>query len=415
MNRSEIVKLKEQRATIWEQSKTLLDESRDSDGWSAEREAKWSALDADIDRLTKDIDRGEKILQLDARDIEINDEREDRTGLSADEYDAVFRSYLVEGVSGLEPAQKRVLQGRAAKLDPQMRALAVGTGGAGGYTVPEGFWNRVVETQAAYGGVANVANIITTTTGNDLPWMTNDDTGNEGAILAEGVAISEQDVSFGTRTLGAYLYTSKLVRVSYQLLQDSSIDIESFLGRKFGARLARIHNRHETVGTGTGQPQGIVTGATTGKTTAAPTAITYDEIVDLVHSVDPAYRSAPGAGFMFADGVLAYLRKVRDDVGGAGLGRPLWEPSVQVGVPSTIFGYGYTVNQNMASAVTALSTTALFGDFNSGYVIRRVRDLQLVRLEERYAEYLQVGFFAFDREDAVCDDNSAYKALVQHS
>ena len=86
---------------------------------------------------------------------------------------------------------------------------------------------------------------------------------------------------------------------------------------------------------------------------------------------------------------------------------------MQVGQPNTLFGYPYSINQSMASTVATTNVTALFGDFNSGYVIRNVRGIQTVRLEERYAEYLQVGFFAFDRQDAIVDDASAYKALTQ--
>lgn len=411
MDRAEIRDLKEKRARVWEQSKALLDDATAS-GWTAENETKWAALDADITALTTSIDRGEKLLALDARDAELDAQRRDETGTSRDEYDAVFRAYLAQGAADLEPAQRRVLQANTSKSLPK-NALGVGTGGAGGYTVPEGFWQKVTETQKAFGGVAGVANTITTDTGNDLPWMTNDDTSNEGAILAENAAVSEQDVSFGTNILGAYLYTSKLIRVSVQLLQDSSVDIESFLARKAGVRLARIHNRHQTTGTGTGQPRGIVTGATTGKTTNSSTAITFDEIVDLVHSVDPAYRQGDNVAFMVNDAILAYLRKVRDDSGGAGVGRPLWEPSVQVGAPSTLFGYPYIVNQHMASTVAASNTTALFGNFNEGYVIRNVAGATAVRLAERYAEYLQVGFFVYDRQDATTDDTNAYKALVQ--
>ncbi len=46
-----------------------------------------------------------------------------------------------------------------------------------------------------------------------------------------------------------------------------------------------------------------------GITTAGATTITYDNIVDLVHSVDPAYRA--GARFMFNDTVLASIRKLK--------------------------------------------------------------------------------------------------------
>ena len=40
----------------------------------------------------------------------------------------------------------------------------------------------------------------------------------------------------------------------------------------------------------------------------------YDEIIDLVHSVDPAYRSA-GCSYQLADATLAAVRKLKGDDG----------------------------------------------------------------------------------------------------
>jgi HK97 family phage major capsid protein len=414
MDREAIRKLKEQRASVWEQAKSLLDEvnarTGDDAGWHGEEDATWARLDAEVDELTKSIDRNEKLLELNVRDAAVIEEREEKTGTPVEQYNAVFDTYVRQGMGGLEPDERRILAGHAT--DPELRAQGVGTGAAGGFTVPEGFWNRIVETKLAFGGVSQVASNITTATGQDLPWMTNDDTGNVGAILSENTQITEQDIVMGTDSLGAYLYTSKLIRVSYQLLQDSAVDVEGLLARKMGERLARIHNTHQTTGTGTAQPQGIVVGATTGKTTASGTAITYNEIIDLIHSVDPAYRG-PQAQFMFNDGILGYLRKIVDDSGGAGLGRPLWEPSVQVGAPNTIHGHAYTINQDMQATVATATTTILFGDFAAGYIIRDVKGVNVVRLDERYADYLQVGWFAYDRQDSLVDDANAYKAMVQ--
>lgn len=409
---AELRKLREQLVTARKDSEAILVEASGVEGGlSGELLARFE----NSDNVVADLDRGivalERSIALDAKDAEIVEEREERTGTPAEQYNETFGRYIRSGMSGLSMEDRSILAGNA---DSELRAQSVGVGSAGGYTVPEGFWNRVAETKLAFGSVASVANVITTESGNDLPWMTNDDTSNVGAILAENTQISEQDVTFGVRTLSAYLYTSKLIRVSYQLMQDSAIDIEGFLARKMGERLGRIHNTHQTNGSGSAQPEGIVTGATTGKTTASSTAITYNEIVDLIHSVDPAYRST-NAKFMFSDSVLSYLRKIVDDSGGSGLGRPIWEPSVQVGAPNTIHGFPYVVNQDMAVSGPLVSgdTTMLFGDFATGYVVRDVKGLSVVRLDERYADYLQVGWFAYDRQDSVTDDTAAYKALVQ--
>tara|TARA_R110000787_G_scaffold26337_1_gene73673 strand:- start:714 stop:1958 length:1245 start_codon:yes stop_codon:yes gene_type:complete len=409
---AELRKMREQLVTARKDSEAILVEASGVEGGlSGELLARFENSDnvvADLDRAIVALERNHA---LDARDAEIVEEREERTGTPAEQYNETFGRYIRNGMSGLSMEDRNVLAG---KSDPELRAQSVGVGSAGGFTVPEGFWNRVAETKLAFSSVASVANVITTADGADLPWMTNDDTGNVGAILAENTQIAEQDVTFGVRTLGAYLYTSKLIRVSYQLMQDSAIDIEGFLARKMGERLGRIHNTHQTNGTGSAQPEGIVTGATTGKTTASATIITYNEIVDLIHSVDPAYRST-NAKFMFSDSVLSYLRKIVDDSGGTGLGRPIWEPSVQVGAPNTIHGHPYVINQDMAVSgpLVTTETTMLFGDFSTGFVVRDVKGLSVVRLDERYADYLQVGWFAYDRQDSVTDDTAAYKALVQ--
>lgn len=48
--------------------------------------------------------------------------------------------------------------------------------------------------------------------------------------------------------------------------------------------------------------------------------------------------------------------------------------------------------------------------FELAYVIRDVTGVQLLRLEERYADFLQVGFLAFQRSDAKPQDAGAIRA-----
>ena len=411
--------LREKRAGIWAQAQEFAQRAEKGEAMSDEDNAAWERALADVDALKVQIDNIERTAALDTQFREIDDQTTvvDTRGTpngSRDEYRDAFNAYLRFGLSELEPEQKRLL--RANFTSAEKRAQGVGTGSAGGYTVPQGFWAKVTETMKYYGGVvAAGAETINTDRGDDLPWPTNDDTSNEGALLSENTQISEQDLTYGQKELGGYMYTSKLIRVALQLIQDAGVDAEGFVSRKAGERLGRIHNNHQTVGTGSSQPQGVITGATTGKTTASGTAITYNEIVDLIHSVDVAYRQAPptDVAFMLHDLVLAYVRKIRDDSGGSGLGRPIWEPSVQVGVPDSLLGYRVVVNNHMASTVATTNKTIAFGNFRAGYVVRNINGGQLMRLEERYADYLQVGFFAFGRMDALVQDTSAVKLLVQ--
>jgi HK97 family phage major capsid protein len=273
------------------------------------------------------------------------------------------------------------------------------------------------EAMKAYGGLINLANVITTSTGNTLQWPTNDDTANKGAILAENTQISETDLTFGTRAIGAHTYTSKLVRVSLQLLQDSAFDLNAWLPRKLGERIGRAIAEDLISGTGVAEPTGLLPNATaSGVTSTAASwttrnagndALVFDALIDLEHSIDPAYRT--NTRFLVSDKVLSTLRKVKDADN-----RPLWLPVPTPGMPATINGQPYAIDQGMPAKSTWASADrpVLYGNFREGYLVRQVLDVQQVRLAERYADYLQVGFFGFMRMDAMPDDANAVKALV---
>jgi len=424
--------LREKRANAWTQACEFRDRDKKGDALSAEDEAAWQRAIDEVDALGNQIENRERSDTLDKRFTEIDDETKrnaaagdgrasDGTGGDGasldDEYRKAFGAFLRYGLDELEPDQRKLVRAQF-RSDPDVRAQGAGTGAAGGYTVPEGFWAKVTETMKYFGGVLQAGvEILDTDSGQDIPWPTNDDTGNEGALLSENVQVGEQDLAFGGKSLGAWMYTSRLVRVSLQLLQDSGIDVDSFVARKLGERLGRIFNRHWTSGTGANQPQGFVTGATTGVSlaVAATDQQIVNAIIDLIHSVDVAYRSGPGVGFQLHDLILARVRKVRDDSGGAGLGRPIWEPSIQVGQPDTLFGYALTVNNHMASSAAPFVSgdkPVAFGSFRAQYVARRVRGAQMLRLAERYADFLQVGFLAFQRADGVVQDAAAAKVLT---
>ena len=174
-------------------------------------------------------------------------------------------------------------------------------------------------------------------------------------------------------------------------------------GARLGERIGRILNTHLTTGSGSSQPNGLVTGATSGVTAASGTAVTYGELIDLKHSVDPAYRG--NATWMFSDATLAALKKLVD-----GDSRPLWNPGIANGEPDRLDGDRYVVNNDvldMASSAKAI----IYGDL-SKYVIRDVAGMTLLRLNERYADVGQVGFIAFSRHDGDSLDATAFKCIT---
>lgn len=293
--------------------------------------------------------------------------------------------------SGLELGNNRLsfkLNAKAPKTQGEARAQSL-SGSAGGYTVPQGFLNQLESSLLAFGGMREVATILRTGEGNDLPIPTVSDHSNVGAILAENTQVAEQDVAFGQITMKAYKYSSKLIRVSAELLQDSAIDLESFIGGALGERVARILNTHFTSGDNSSKPQGIsASGA--GVTAASATAITFNELLDLQHSLDPAYRA--NARFMMHDTTFKLVRKLVDDQN-----RPIFMNDLSATSPGTLFGVPVVINQDVAT-VAASAKAVYYGDF-SKYLIRDVQDFTLLRLEERYADYHQVGFVGFSRHD----------------
>lgn len=404
--------LLDQRASAWDAAQKFQNRASAAEDLSAEDRTAWDAALADVERLSADIEREERHARLANVDysqvIETTKENDEERHGGPDRaaaYADAWRSWMRDGSTELTGEERTTL--RTGWVDgKELRAAGVATGAAGGYMVPAPFRAQLIETMKFYSSMRDVAQVITTQTGATLPWPTNDDTANVGAILAENTQVTEQDVTIGTNDVGAYMYTSKLVRVSLQLLNDSAFDLESWLAGVLGRRIGRIQNTHFTTGTGSSQPEGVQTNAAIGKTgaTGQTTSVTYDDLIDLIHSVDPAYRNSGRAQFMLADGTLAAARKLKD-----GQNRPLWEPSVQVGVPDGLLGYKYTINTDMP-AMAANAKSILFGDFFTGYLIRDVQDVQMLRLAERYADYLQVGFLAFARTDGTPQDSAAYKA-----
>lgn len=409
--------LLEKRAGIWKQMQVIMAAPAGTDDQlDAEQARAWDAFETELQTVTGNIERAQRAAGLDSVDygqvIETrgkgagkeSEDGADENGLT---YRTVWQDWTRYGQAEMQTEARKLLRTGFEQLEK--RAQGVASQAAGGYLVPPEFREKLVERMKFISSVRAVAEIITTETGADLPWPTNDDTANVGAILAENSAVTEQDITLGTATIGAYTYTSKMVRVSLQLMQDAYTDVEALLSRLLGNRLGRIQNQHFTTGTGTSQPQGLVTGGTAVQMAAGnTTSITYDALIDVMTAIDPAYMGTNGLQWMASQTALAVIRKLKDADG-----RPLWQPSIQLGAPDVLLGYGLVLNNDMAVPAANAKSMA-FGDFKAGYLVRDVLGVQTVRLDERYAEYLQVAFLAFQRSSGGVQDANAYRVL-QHS
>lgn len=405
--------LRQERGQLVEKMQGLVDKAAaEKRAMTAEEDAEWTRLDQAQDALKARIEREDRQAEL-AK--ELAEQRARPAGEPAPSrpaspdkaerearYAEAFRDFVVNGEREMSPESRAVLQTRGRALNEEeakevrreLRAQGVGTGSAGGFTVAQSFSNELDVAIKDYSGVMQAARIFDTTTGAAMPWPTANDTGQTGEQLGENTAAAAQDVTFGSVTFNAYKYSSKVVLVSIELMQDSAFNVDSELAPLLGIRIGRILNQRFTTGTGSSQPNGIVTAATLGVTlpTGNTTSITYDGIIDLEHSVDPAYRKQGGCGYMLHDTTLKAVKKIKDSQN-----RPLWQSGLKEGQQDTFNGYPYWINQDMA-VPAANAKTILFGQFKK-YIVRRVREVFLVRFGEKYMDSGQVGFLAFARYD----------------
>lgn len=401
--------LRERRAAKAAEARRILDDNQGP---------KWNAALADqVDALYNEIEHIERQIkqtQIDLEDAAANRveklHAKDRSPLDPK---VIFNTFLREGERGITPEQWQVVRNTMSTTTP----------GEGGYTVPSLVAGNLIDAMKAFGAMRAVATILRTADGKPLSYPTSDGTSETGEWIAQNTTATGADPSFGTVSLNVFKASSKIVAAPFELLQDASIDMEAFIVQRLAQRLGRVGNTAFTVGTGTTQPDGVVPKATLGKTgaTTQTSTIIYDDLVDLIHAVDPAYR-ANRCAFMTNDALLKVIRKLKDSSN-----RPIWLPSYEagitrgVGVPNggysaqdqaevfdSLLGYPLYVNNDIATPA-ANAKTLLFGDF-SKYVIRDALEVQMFRFtDSAYTKLGQVGFLAWARMGGNLIDTAAVK------
>lgn len=316
------------------------------------------------------------------------------------EYRNVFGKMLREGSRDLSRDEHDVAR--------NYRAMSKATGAGGGFLAPEKWANDAIVKMAQYGGMMQAANVVRTSTGNQVYFPVVNDLSNIGEILGENTAASTQDLPLEQVPIDAYKYSSKIVLVSMELAQDEDYGLEGILSDAFARRIGVIANTHFTNGDGTDKPTGIVTSIAAGRTFtgAATDGITRADILRTKDKVDPAYR-IPTAAFMMNSSTETEIKLLTV---GSGDARPLWNGSMVVGAPDTIDGSPYFINQQLAN-LGAGNTPLLFGDF-SKYLIRIAKGLEVFRFGEKYMNQGSYGYLAFMRADGRLLDTNAVGKFV---
>ena len=401
MSAKSIQALREARNEVSKKANHLLNE-KGSQLWSAEDQKTFDGFADEMERMDKQIASMQKML-----DVQAEENFRDVPLLTGDQVKnegrRLYAKALAKGVHSLT----------AEELVKIQNTMSTTTTTEGGYTVQSEIAKELISTIKDYSGMRKVANIISTGTGNALSYPTTDGTAEEGEWIGENTAATDLDITFGTVALNVFKASSKVITIPFELLQDSQIDVVSLVNQRFSDRIGRTMNKGFTIGTGTGQPNGCVTAASVGKTgtTGQTLTVIYDDLVDLIDSVDVGYDDG-SLKFMFAQSTRKVLRKIKDTSG-----RPIWTPSYDAGIanrsPDQLLGHDTELNNHMPVPAANAKSIA-FGQFKK-YVIRDVMQLTLFRFDDSaFSKKGQVGFLAWMRAGGNLMDTAALK-LYQHS
>ena len=393
---NKILALREKRANLWNETKAFLDSHRGEDGMvSAEDNATYEKMEADVVALGKEIERLERQAAIDremdqptaaplvSRPVAPTDKK---PGRASDEYRNAFWGMI-----------------RNRNLTPGvMNDLQIGTDTEGGYLVPDEFEHTLVQGLEEENVLRSLCTVIQTSSGDrKIPIVTAHGT---ASWVDEEDPIPTSDETFGQISIGAHKVAT-MIKVSDELLQDSVFNLESYIAAEFARRIGAAEEEAFITGNGSGKPTGLLhatNGAGTGVTTAGNTP-TADEIFDLVHSIKSVYRRK--AVFLLNDSTLKAIRKLKD-----GQGQYLWQPGLKEGQPDMLLNYRIATSPFMPE-IGAGNKVILFGDFKSYWIAdRQGRSFQ--RLNELYAATGQVGFRATQRVDGRLVLAEAMKCLA---
>jgi len=387
--------LREKVANLSAQANHLLNEKGDQ-SWSAEDQAKFDGFTNEIEQTKNHIKAIEKQRELDADEFFnsaaskiVKPGQEDMT---------------IDALTAMALYMRHGNNVSAEQAVAIRNAMSTTTTTEGGYTVPAEIAAMVINKLKAFGGMRDVASILTTSTGVAMNWPTSDGTADVGAIVGQNTAVSGADITFGTIGLNPFYYTSNKIALPLELIQDSAIDVVAYVVDRLATRIARIQNTHFTTGAGTTLPDGVIPKSATGKTgtTGQTLTVIYDDLIDLKHSVNRAYRG--NARYMMNDLSVAVVSKLKDTTG-----RPIWVPAVVAGAPDTLCGFPVAINDDVA-VMAANAKSIAFGDF-SKYTIRDVANTTVIKRfdDSAFALSNQVGFCGWQRSGGNLLDTAAVR------
>lgn len=399
--------LAEQRAEVWGEMDELVQKGAESWDEAAtkrygELESEYRSLSDRMDAVQRHIERSRPAPNPLGDGLPAGGEPE--TEARAEAFDRYLRG------RGLSAEHRAILSGQGSEQRDQNE----GTPADGGYLVPAEFRQKLVEVRKAFGGLAAACDGFSTSSGNPITYPVLDDTGNEAGITAEAASFTGgADLDFGEVSLGAYKFTTlgagdKPLKVSVELAQDSAFNVADLIARAFGRRIARRQAKAWTMGSGSGEPKGLLGGASTTPDVGSidnVSDLTYPVILSIEGALDPEYTA--NAKWLMNNKTWIAIRAITDAAGGRPLVLPSAVAGMGEGVPKILLGYPVVIDQSVPDPAADKLSIA-FGDFVEAYVIRTVGALSVIVNPYSSASQGQIEYVAWERADGTIQNRNAY-------
>lgn len=404
--------LRERLAAASKSANHLLAE-KGAQTWSKEDQAAFDGHVDEAERIKAQISAHERMIEMD-RDTKFTDASDNRVqDKDLTDSQKAMNIFLRKSFQDMTVDEARLVR----------NTMSTTTGSEGGFSVQSNVASQLIDLLKSYGYMRKVASQITTQDGSPLSYPTSDGTSEVGEWIAQNTTATAADPVFSSVALNVFKASSKVVAVPIELLQDSTIDIQAMVFKRLADRIGRISNVGFTTGGGSTNPNGLITAAGVGKTgtTGQTLTIIYDDLVDMVDSLDAAYLDNPNStpqdptaapGWMFSQTMRRVVRKIKDTAG-----RPIWTPSYDAGAaastPDMLLGYPVNINNDMAVPAANAKSLA-FGNFHK-YLIRDAMNITMFRFDDSaYMKLGQVGFLAWARTGGNLLDVNSVK-VYQHS
>ena len=344
--------------------------------FTPDEEEKIDEMLADVDKVQAEIKRLERIDSAAQFAGQIVDPEVPigASGVKADTadelkqaaYDIALKSYLSNGDMQLTPAEKK--------------DLALYTATTGGYIATPGrFMAELIATAKKDTVMRNICRVLpplTDTTSLGAPSLDTDI--SDPSWTGENSTITfDSDLAFGQRELKPN-FLKLGAKISKHLFGRTVLNPEAIVQDRFQYKFNLKTENGYLNGSGQGQPLGVFTasndGVSTGRdfTTASSLTVAPDDVIDMFHSVRPAYRSR--GVWVASDDFFRSLRKAKDSAN-----HYVWQPfdfpgQQLVGAnPGLIMGRPYYTSELVTGMTTnawaANTYVAVFGDFQYYWIV----------------------------------------------